>query len=671
MFRARKFSPISPALDAARRVGLPPVPPDVPSSTRLAGAADRSSIQARTFAAAALVAALVVPAALPAVECERVYAIGDLHGAYDPLVEMLQQLELVDEELRWVATTSCLVQLGDIVHRGTRTREILDLLMRLETEAGGRLTVLLGNHEVLSLLGDMTYVSAGEIEAFADEERPETRQTAFMEFQRTRITVGLEPQAARELFDQKVPPGALALQRAFSPTGHYGRWLLDRPTLVRIGDSLFVHGGLTVTDARRGIDVLNEQMVREIVSYHELREILVRGHWISPITPFSLTFAAVQAQNERRNSPISVQLVHAARRMIAFLETLPLRETGPIWNRDLSNAEEADLEFRVNGVLDTLRVSRIVVAHTPNLDGRIHSRFDGRVFTIDTGAGPSYGGRISALEVLPDGRVNAVYLDGSEPLVQVAFRDREIARFLGAGRIVESEEIADGTVRPQRVVLELDGRRMRAAYKHVETGTIGEVDFDANPPRFQTPRRFGYERASFLLDRHLELDMLPVVVLRRFDGAEGVLIEWVEGAIDERERLARGLEPEDPGLLRRQQSVMGVFDLLIHNTDRDGTNQLITLDDWKLHLIDHSRAFGASKKLLKSELDEPLRLPRSLYDRLSGLKEAPLRELFGDLLTRAQVRALLSRRDKIVQRIDRDRRAYGDDRVFGTATDLN
>ena len=56
----------------------------------------------------------------------RVVAIGDVHGAYDNFVKVLQMTGLVDEEARWIGGRAHFVQTGDLLDRGTRTREVLD-----------------------------------------------------------------------------------------------------------------------------------------------------------------------------------------------------------------------------------------------------------------------------------------------------------------------------------------------------------------------------------------------------------------------------------------------------------------------------------------------------------------------------------------------------------------
>jgi hypothetical protein len=100
------------------------------------------------------------------------------------------------------------------------------------------------------------------------------------------------------------------------------------------------------------------------------------------------------------------------------------------------------------------------------------------------------------------------------------------------------------------------------------------------------------------------------------------------------------------------------------NDDRNLGNQLITTSDWQLHLIDHSRSFRRSKELPKKFLGGPASLPRPLLDRLEALNEERLRELLKGLLSKARVRALLARRDRILEKIEADREEWGDALVF-------
>ncbi len=121
-----------------------------------------------------------LPAASP---CEwngidRIVAVGDVHGAYDRFLEILKIAGVLDAGAHWAAGNAHVVQLGDIVDRGADSRKTLDLVRRVEREAqtsGGRLHLLLGNHEVARMLGDLRLTVAGEYEAFATVDSPSVR----------------------------------------------------------------------------------------------------------------------------------------------------------------------------------------------------------------------------------------------------------------------------------------------------------------------------------------------------------------------------------------------------------------------------------------------------------------------------------------------------------------
>ena len=73
---------------------------------------------------------------------------------------------LIGDDLHWAGGDSILVQTGDIVDRGDHARKIYDLFSRLKNEAheaGGMVLQLLGNHEVMNILGNFKYVSRGNV----------------------------------------------------------------------------------------------------------------------------------------------------------------------------------------------------------------------------------------------------------------------------------------------------------------------------------------------------------------------------------------------------------------------------------------------------------------------------------------------------------------------------
>ena len=151
----------------------------------------------------------------------RVVAIGDLHGDYDQAVATLKLARLVDDQAGWIGADAILVQTGDYTDRGPDSKEIMELLARLEVEAktaGGHVHVLLGNHEVMNMQGDWRYVHPGDIEDFGTTEHR---------------------------------------AEAFSPTGPYGQWLSKHPIVTVVADTVFTHGGVTPRWAQTGLEHIN------------------------------------------------------------------------------------------------------------------------------------------------------------------------------------------------------------------------------------------------------------------------------------------------------------------------------------------------------------------------------------------------------------------------------
>jgi hypothetical protein len=219
--------------------------------------------------------------------------------------------------------------------------------------------------------------------------------------------------------------------------------------------------------------------------------------------------------------------------------------------------------------------------------------------------------------------------------------DREMERFLLKAQITGIHVVMDASTYPMAVDLELKNKTRRAAFKYGRSQGSPRDDFR-------------HEVAAYRLDRALNMHMVPVAVLRDVK-TEGALIEWVPAALTEEELREQGRLQAGIRALDEQRAVMDVFDALIFNTDRRQSDQLITTTDWKLHLIDHSRAFQLSPDLPDGFLERPCLIPQSLERKLASLEAKPLKVLFGDLIDDEQIDALLARRDKILAKIAADR----------------
>ena len=107
---------------------------------------------------------------------ERVVAVSDVHGAYDAMITTLTKAGVLNEEQSWGGGATHLVITGDILDRGPDSRKVMDLLMRIEGEAldaGGRVHLLLGNHEVMNLVGDLDGEEGAEAIVLDRLARPE------------------------------------------------------------------------------------------------------------------------------------------------------------------------------------------------------------------------------------------------------------------------------------------------------------------------------------------------------------------------------------------------------------------------------------------------------------------------------------------------------------------
>ncbi len=160
---------------------------------------------------------------------ERIVAVGDVHGDFDQLVKTLYAAGVIDKNNKWIGGNTHLVQTGDIVDRGPFSWEAFDLLMGLEKqalEAGGRVHVLIGNHEALCVYGDSRHVHPEEFTSYG----------------------------GKDLFN-----------KAFEPKGKYGAWITKNNTVVKINDVLFVHGGISKKFSNMPLEKINDIIRRELI----------------------------------------------------------------------------------------------------------------------------------------------------------------------------------------------------------------------------------------------------------------------------------------------------------------------------------------------------------------------------------------------------------------------
>ena len=144
--------------------------------------------------------------------------------------------------------------------------------------------------------------------------------------------------------------------------------------------------------------------------------------------------------------------------------------------------------------------------------------------------------------------------------------------------------------------------------------------------------------------------MVPVSVKRKVGRKSAAVTWWINDVLmTEGERQRRKIPTPNPDDWNKQMYRVFVFDELIYNTDRNSGNLVIT-KDWRIHMIDHTRAFR-THRVLESPKDL-VQCDRRLLAALRGLTYETLAEELRPYLSKAQIKALLARRDLIVKYFD-------------------
>jgi Calcineurin-like phosphoesterase len=333
---------------------------------------DRTAIKA-----VAALFVMIIGAPAIAQQPQRIVAVGDLHGDFRAWQNIVRGAGLINAKGHWSGGKTILVQLGDVTDRAPDSLKIIRSLQQLQREsarAGGKTMVVLGNHEAMNLLGDNRYTTAGEYAAFVDPQSA-TRRDRVYDANRAQLEAfyrtqdpKMTPEQVRATWMAQHPLGWVEHKVAWSPTGELGQWASHNPAILKIGNILFAHGGISAEYAKQPLDAVNKRVA-----------------------------AAMAAADD---SPASVL-------------TDPL---GPLWYRGLVASDPESQAARaatkpptpplttdqeLDSVLSAYGAKRLVIGHTPNLKGIVIAG-NGRLARIDTGNSIYYGGVLSWLEIVGD-----------------------------------------------------------------------------------------------------------------------------------------------------------------------------------------------------------------------------------------------------------------------------
>jgi hypothetical protein len=240
--------------------------------------------------------------------------------------------------------------------------------------------------------------------------------------------------------------------------------------------------------------------------------------------------------------------------------------------------------------------------------------------------------------------------------------DAEMEAFLKMAPIVSKEALASGTTGSLKATLS-DGKlthdvhiQCMDIYRPVWKGAEGTVE-----KNFRDSWKFNI--AAYRLARLLQIDdMVPMSVERTIEGKQCSVTWWVDNIwLVEVERRDKGIKPPATDRWVNQLNTIRVFDQLIYNTDRNQGNLLIT-PEWRVWMIDHTRAFRTQKTLLRPETLK--RIDNGLLERLRRLNTVDLKRELGPWLRAEEIAAILPRRDEIVRFFEKEVRVKGEEAVL-------
>ena len=581
---------------------------------------------------------------------EKIIAIGDLHGDYDHFILILKnpKVGLVDENLHWSGGKAHLVQTGDIMDRGDRAKEILDLLIRLEKEAeaaGGKVHVLLGNHEEATItgisLGYPDYVSPRQFVSFLSKSFRKAREKQYISrlpaAEQAKVKalgedLGNNPQLLdfwtgilSDIRNRKEQIASLAYTQNFNWT--YGRWLVKKNTVIKINDIIFAHGGINLEHSTWKLKDLNEVFRLELGAYV-----------LHPEAP------------RLGGQPFTPRLVY--------------NPQSPLWYRqdDIASQEEVDK------ILANLGASRMVVGHNFLGSGggspivlqvEDVARFQNKVWMIDTGIGYSDLGGILYALIIEDGKFNfysspveaAAGNSEESPVIEGPQTPGEVEKFLRESMPQVVVPGSAGRTDPWKVRLEANGITRWAQFKYI------------NRPRPDPiPDSFNYEIAAYELDKYLGLDLVPPAVRKMIKETFGSLQIFVEKAIREADLKRDNLMLGDPEVFEWQMADLKVFENLVYDKCGNDKDTLIQKETGKIYRVDFSEAFAPENGTIPG--CEILRCSRRLYQRLLEWDQETVTVFLSTYLNEEEIRALHARRDAIIRMIQEQIESRGESAVL-------
>ncbi|MFO7981762.1 MAG: hypothetical protein R6V00_13175 [Candidatus Aminicenantes bacterium] len=234
--------------------------------------------------------------------------------------------------------------------------------------------------------------------------------------------------------------------------------------------------------------------------------------------------------------------------------------------------------------------------------------------------------------------------------------------FLKSAEIIGHENIGEGITKPKKLFLKLGDIEKSGVWKNPQGIQKGFKD------------EWRYEIAAYKMDKLLGLGMVPPTVERRFRGKKGSLQLWVELEMNELERIEKKIEIPEEKKEKWEKAVYlaRAFDNLIGNIDRTQQNIRYT-KDWRLILIDHSRAFRTKriytdqliygKHGLRSTMLFP-KIPRIFFEKVKSLNYDKIKEATEGYLNFYEIEAMLARKKLLIKEVKEMIKERGEEDVL-------
>lgn len=248
-----------------------------------------------------------------------------------------------------------------------------------------------------------------------------------------------------------------------------------------------------------------------------------------------------------------------------------------------------------------------------------------------------------------------------QALGQAALPVAAQAKFLRTAKVIASRTLSGGITSPVRLTLTDGTITHDAAFQAIDERRQ-QADLGRAGVEFNFADSHHFNLAAYQIAGLVGLDgMMPVTVHRTWNGREGTITWWLDGAFDERTRLKAHRQAPNPLAWAHQMHRMRVFAALVGDTDRNLGNVLIT-SDWKLWMIDFTRAFRLGTALTYT--DDLSQIDRGLLAGLRALDGPALHALTAHCLTGREADAVMQRRDALVAHFDRLVREKGSGAVL-------